>query len=236
MNRLSLSLSRLFQDRYLLEFIEEIVLKMVWRMPHFLLYYDRFFILSHDFATPAVCTGSVKKIRTRVAGTADIPALLRFLDRGELYAARFKRGDRVVVAELDDKIVGMEWIEIDRDHYEDEHEYRFHLPDGFAWTYDGYVAPAYRGKGFLTSMESEVVRHLRQYSFHATYTIVKALNRPSLNSQLRNGYRKRRQVVFIRFLFLRIYLEKNLDQTVKNDAWQASFACRKLWWKKKVAK
>jgi hypothetical protein len=199
-------------------------------MPPFLLYYDRFFILSHNFATPAVCTRRLESIRTRVAGTADLPALKRFQDRGEEYAARFRKGDRVVVAEWNDEMVGMEWIEFGREHYEDEDEYHFPLPGGSAWAYDGYIVPTYRGKGVLTSMEDEVVRDLRQRSFHTTYLMVKIWNRASINSQIRNGYRISRHVVFIRFLFLRIHLEKNLDRTAENNPWQAAFAFRKLRW------
>jgi GNAT superfamily N-acetyltransferase len=224
------SLSRLFQGGYSLERIEEILRGVIWRTPPFLLYYDRFYITSHNFDAPAVCTHRLKSLRTRIAGTADLPALKRFQDRGEEYAARFRKGDRAVVAEWNDEMVGMLWIEFGREHYEERDEYRFPLPDGSAWTFDAYVAPAYRGKGVLPSMEDEVACDLRQRSFHTTYSVVKIWNRTSINAQIRIGYRITRHVIFIRFLFLRIYLEKNLDQTAKNNSWQAAFAFRKLRW------
>ncbi len=230
------SFPQLFQGGYFLELIETIVMKVIWRTPPFFLYYDRFFILSYEFDTPAVCTRRLKSIRTRVAGRADLLALNRFLDKGERYANRFRKGDIVIVAELHDEIVGMEWIEVSREHYEEENEYRFPLPEGSAWTYDGYVPPAYQVKGVWTSITDEVVRYQRQRSFHAVHCMVRGLNRHAINCHLRYGYRTRRQVVFIRFLFLRIYLEKNLEQTAKNDAWQTAFAFRKLRWYKDYLK
>lgn len=228
----SVSLSHVFQGGYFLELIEKLLMKVVWRTPAFLLHYDRFFILSYEFDTPAACARRLKNILTRVAGSADIPALKQFLDKGERYNNRFRKGDLAIVAELDDKIVGMEWIEVSKEHYEEEDEYRFPLPDGSAWTYDGYVSPAHQVKGVWASITDEVVRHQKQCSFHAVYCLVQGLNRHAINSHMRYGYRARRQVVFVRFLFLRIHLEKNLDQTVKNNAWQATFAFRNLRWYK----
>ena len=210
------------------ELIETIVMKVIWRIPPFLLYYDRFFILSYEFDAPAVCARRLKSIRTRVAGRADIPALKRFLDKRERYANRFRKGDIAVVAELHDEIVGMEWIDASREHYEEENEYRFPLPEGSVWTYDGYVPPAYQVKGVWASITDEVVRYQRQRSFHSVYCMVRGWNRHAINCHLRYGYRTRRQVIFIRLLFLRIYLGKNLDQTAKNNGWQAAFAFRKL--------
>jgi GNAT superfamily N-acetyltransferase len=229
---LPVSLSRLFQGGCSLERSEEILRGVIRRTSPFLLYYDRFFILSYDFATPAVCVRRLKSIRTRVAGTADLPALKRFMERGEEYADRLRKGDWAVVAELHDEMVGMKWIEVGKEHYEEQDEYCFPLPDGSAWTYDSYVAPAYRAKGVWTSITDESVHDLRQRSFHTTYCMVKSWNRLSINCLPRYGYRIRRQVIYIRFLFLRIYLEKNLDQTAKNNPWQAAFAFRKLRWYK----
>jgi hypothetical protein len=229
-SRLSVSLSRLLQGGYFLELIENIVMKVIWRIPPFLLYYDRFIIMSYDFATPAFCARRLKSIRTRIAGIADLPALNRFMDKGERYANRFGKGDIAIVAELHDEIVGMVWIEIGNGHYEEEYEYRFPYPERSAWQYDGYISPDYRVMGVWASIADEVVRHLGQRSLPTVYCIVQGLNRLSINSHLRYGYRARRQVVFVRFLFLRIYLEKNLDQTAGNNGWRAAFAFRKLRW------
>ena len=229
---LSVFLSQLFQSGHFLKLIEKILIKVIWRTPSFVLYYDRFFILSYDFATPSVCSRRLKSIKTRVAGTADLPALERFLEQGEKYAARFGKGDWVVVAEVYDEIVGMKWIEVGKEHYEEENEYRFPLPEGSAWSYDTYVAPAYRAKGVWTIITDEAVHDLRQRSYHTIYSMVKAWNHPMINGNIRYGFRKRRQVVFIRVLFLRIYLEKNIDQTAENDAWRATFVFRKLRWYK----
>jgi len=228
----SVSLSQLFKGGYLLELIEKIVMKVIWRLPAFLLHYDRFFILSYDSDAPAVCARRLKSIRTRVAGSADIPVLNRFLNKGERYANRFRKGDIAIVAELHDQIVGMVWVEVGREHYEEENEYRFSLPEGSAWTYDGYVPPAHQVKGVWASIADEMARYLRQRSFHALYCLVQGWNRHAMNSHLRYGYRAIRQVVFIRFLFLRIYLEKNLGQTADTDAWRTTFAFRKLRWYK----
>jgi hypothetical protein len=207
-------------------------MKVIWRTPSFLLHYDRFFILSYDFDTSAVCARRLKSIRTRIAGIADVEALNRFLDKGERYANRFRKGDIVIVAELLGEIVGMEWIDASREHYEEEVEYRFPLPEGAAWTYDGYVPSSHQVKGIWVSITDEVVRYQRQRSFHTVYCMVKGLNRHAINSHLRYGYRAKREVVFIRFLFLRIYLEKNLEQTAIKNAWQTRFAFRKLRWYK----
>lgn len=209
-------------------------MKVIWRAPAFLLHYDRFFILSYDFDTLSFCARRLKNIRNRVTGIDDLSALNRFLDKGERYANRFKKGDYAVVSELQAEIVGMVWIEISNGcgHYEEENEYRFPHPESSAWTYDGYISPEYRIKGVWVSNTDEVVRHLKKQSFQRVYCMIKGLNRNSLNSHLRYGYRTRRQVIFIRFLFLRIYLEKNLDPAVKNNDWQATFAFRKLRWYK----
>jgi hypothetical protein len=176
----------------------------------------------------------LKDGRNRVAGIDDLPALNRFLDKGERYANRFKQGDFAIVTELHDEIVGMVWIEISngRGHYEEDNEYRFPQPKSSAWTYDGYIAPEYRIRGVWVSNTDELVRHLKEQSFQRVDCMIKGLNHNSLNSHLRYGYRIRRHVIFVRFLFLRIYLEKNLDQTAKNNAWQATCAFRKLRWYK----
>ena len=228
MGQRSVSFSQFFQSRHFIEFIEEIVRKVIRRAPPFLLYYDRFFIKNYDFATPTICNRRFKSIRTRVAGTADLPALKRFLERGEEYTVRFRKGDQVVVAELHDEIVGMQWIEVGEEHYEEEHEYHFPLPNGAAWIYDTYVAPTYRGMGVWACMMDESVHNLRQRSFHATYCMIQTWNLPSINCHRHYGYWMRRHVIYIRFMFFRIYLEKNLDPLAKNDTWQVKFVFRKL--------
>jgi hypothetical protein len=177
----SVFLSRLFKGGYFLELIENIVMKVIWRTPPFLLYYDRFVIMSYDFDTPVFCARRLKSIRTRVAGITDIQALNRFQERGNEYADRFRKGDIAIVAEWNDEIAGMMWIEISKGHYEEENEYRFHHPEGSAWTYDGYIAPAYRVKGVWASITDASVHYLRQRSFHTVYCMVKGWNRQSIN-------------------------------------------------------
>ena len=219
MNWLSDFLSALFQRGSLMEPVEKIVHKVIWRLQPAWFYYERFVIMNYHFDTPLTCTRRLKSIRTRVGESSDMPALHRFMDRGKEYAHRFKKGDQVIVAELNGQIIGMQWVETGQVHYETKNEYCFPLPIKSFWTYDGHILVDWQVKGVWAGITDELICYLRKYAIDTVYCMVNGLNRHSINSHLRYGYRIRRQVVLIRFFGLRIQFERNLDQMTLNGGW-----------------
>lgn len=203
-----------------MEPVERLLLKVSWRLPPDWFHYDRFVVMSYCIVQSFLSTRRLKSVNTRLAEPSDIPALHRLVDRRNEYTDRFKKGDKAIIAEQNGQVIGMLWVESGKLHDEIKYDYQFSLSHDFVWTYDGYVLPSWQIKGVWVSIIDTLRCYMRQNFFSDTYCMINGLNRHSINSHLRYGYKVRRQIIFLRFYALQIHLERNLDSTAKSHDWK----------------
>jgi len=80
-------------------------------------------------------------VTIREGQETDIESLTRCMNKRERFLARFRKGDRCLIAIEDTEIVGFLWFSV-REVYEEElMHYRFSVPGNVVYSYDEYIRP-----------------------------------------------------------------------------------------------
>jgi hypothetical protein len=145
-------------------------------------------------------------------GTAeDIEGLVQCHDKRAIFLDRFAQGDRCVVAVVDERIVGYEWLSGNPTHFESSHGYLIEIPHGFVYAYDAYIDPAYRNCGFWLRFKAQQAAVMSELGKARVLTFVEYGNWPSLRAHLRFGFKPSRRVLALRILGMTVFNEQAMD-------------------------
>lgn len=173
-------------------------------------FYDRILVAGYGDTTP-VLQSRLKTAVVREAGPADIPALEALTGNHGVFEKRFSNGDICLLGEIGGDIAGMRWFRAAEEHYETDDDYLIVLPPHSAWSFDAFIAPRYRYSGLWLNLTEAVCASAAARALKTIYCSIDALNHASVNAHLRYGTRLREQIMFVRLLFLRVYLKWYFD-------------------------
>ena len=180
-----------------------------------LIYYSRFFMLSYRVNAKDIRHGLVK-LKTKFANVNDIERLCQLFPNKDEYKLRFLRGDICVIAEMGSEIVGMLWMQFNKNK-EGMQQYTISLPAKSIWTHDGYVHTNYRIKGIWLDLVSEKIRYCLNHGIACIYTVVYSGNSISLNTHRRFGYTIVEDVIYLKVFGLKIRCVKKIDEIKKES-------------------
>ncbi|MDZ7336512.1 MAG: hypothetical protein ONB32_15280 [candidate division KSB1 bacterium] len=202
----------LFVDRILLKF-SDIISKTPFK---FAFDYTRFYILSFNFGNK-LAKRKLNCLRTRLAVANDLPRIKKIVDRGDEFQQRMTKGDICFIAESNDDIVGMEWLEIADRHVEGRIKYIFDLPPNSCWLYDGFIEKSSRFKGVWINIMGEIADFSRRKSIARAYCYISSINNISLNTHLRYGFQIIGVIIYVKILGINFHLIKCKNSTKTFD-------------------
>ncbi|MDZ7803494.1 GNAT family N-acetyltransferase [Thiohalophilus sp.] len=165
---------------------------------------DRLRLVKYDLVSQPITTAPLlpehrgKKIQVREAISGD-PLLQGVPDRREgVFAERFARGARCLVAELNGELAGFLWF-VQGDYPEDEVRCLFRpLPEGQSvWDYDVYVAKKHRLSPVFLKLWQAANERLYAEGIHHSASRISAFNPASRGSHQRLGAHKTGWALFV---------------------------------------
>ena len=145
------------------------------------------------------------KVEVRIAQSDDIPKLEKFERfRGGKAEQRFKAGHLCFIAEKNGDIVNYTWVSFN-ETYVAGLERTIRIGSDYAYRYDGYTVPEYRGMGILPTVLTKAAEYLFQNEIKEIYDVVASNNFPSLRSHQKIGSMKMGEVTVIRLFNSRRY-------------------------------
>lgn len=122
---------------------------------------------------------------------------------------RLKKGDKCVLAVLDNRIIGYLWLMKD---YMELSQYNYILlSKNRAYTYKGFVLKEYRGKRIHAAMYKYIITMLKKERKRFVVSSVETSNKPGLKSKSRDRakYEQIGKIIQIKFLGLKYdYINK----------------------------
>lgn len=150
------------------------------------------------------------KVAVRFATRLDLHSLVACQDKRALFLERFDTGERCVVATVDGKVVGYEWVCIADTHEEERYRYLMRIPPSAVYVYDAYIAPEYRLRGVWVFLKLHIAEFVRQLGRQTIITMIEHGNGLSMRTHLRYGYSAVRRIGHLRVLGLRLFFEREL--------------------------
>jgi len=190
----------------------------------FIFFYCRFFVLSYLIPKNNIKHG-LKSICTRFAQVGELDKLNK-LKADEEYPSRFDKGDICVVAETEGQIIGMEWIQHNKDR-EGGVDYVISLPKDSVWLHDGYVEPSYRLRGVWVNLMFEIINYCQKKLIKNAYTLIYSGNEISINTHKRYGFKIEKEVTYLRILGINIHSERIFAATPPKTRFAISYSLRK---------
>jgi GNAT superfamily N-acetyltransferase len=129
---------------------------------------------------------------------ADLEALVALRDQRSVFVKRFAAGDRCVIAEIDGRIVAVEWWSSAAVHQETAWGYRIDIPSRFVYAYDAYIDPRYRNSGIWLRFKAYLGEQMTAEGQLGVLTFVEYGNWPSWRTHLRFGFKPDLEVVVIK--------------------------------------
>ena len=178
--------------------------------------YKRIFLF--ELSTPKPAPDSIEHARNHVfrfATREDLEDLRKDAKWDILDAdiAAFKKGDRCLLQEDGEKLVGYAWL-ASSSLVEVGWGFHINMPNDTVYNYKGFTAEEYRGKGFQPLRHLKLLEHVRETGQKRLFGYVDHLNLRSLRGVRKSGYR---QVGVLRCTKLQGKFRFSLK--VDNDNW-----------------
>lgn len=206
------------------KFFERVLYKISSTKLSYFIFYSRFFILSFPVSENNVGQG-ISSLTTRIASITELNCLNRLFPN-ETYPIRFNRGDICVIAERDGQIIGMEWMQFNKEK-EGGIDYAISLPEKSIWVHDAFVEPAYRKKRVWGNLISEIIKYCQRNSLSKVYTAIYSENEISMKVHSRYGFRFEKEIVYVRFMGINIIKEINLALIPQKTRLAFTFSLRR---------
>lgn len=132
----------------------------------------------------------------RLAALEDIERLTQCINKAERFQARFKQGDRCILAVVDGKVVGFMWFCVNQYHIEGRYGYKVYIPSNTVYVYDEYVIPTYRRKGILKQLWLFLSNWMKVNSQHAVLIMIDFGNDISWEAHAKMGFYSLKRVFF----------------------------------------
>lgn len=173
-------------------------------LPRWLVHFDILYVT-------VLCAPLRVRRRPRVAVRRvtedDLTTLRRLFPRPDpsTYAGRLAAGHVGLVAQIDRQVRGMMWVNLGREHDEEEKFCRFRIPAGAAWGYDVMVQPRWQLSGAFLSLVDAAYEVVRKSGRHCMLGYASWHNRKSLQAHYRFGHTPLQRVIVFNILGARLH-------------------------------
>lgn len=144
-------------------------------------------------------------------GSPEFTALCRKFGARD-FADRLQGGHEGFVATIGGEVVGFLWMATNSLWIE-EIEYAYRLPPGEAFIYDGFVDPAFRGRGIYPALITAAVQRPRPQEFDSILIAALASNPASLRGITKAGFRECERIRYRKILGLKNWQRVTLNAT-----------------------
>jgi hypothetical protein len=142
----------------------------------------------------------------RFATPEDINRLNQCMNKEAKFRARFKQGDRCILALVEDRVAGFLWFCVNEYHIEEPYGYKLCIPENAVYVYDGFISPEYRRKKIFKQLWLPLTDWMKSDEKNIILVIVEYGNNISLNIHHQMGFLPVTRKLFLRFLRFRCFV------------------------------